>query len=257
VALRHLTLPSVLALGPFVLALDGCGGAVTSPAAGVPSPAGPDAPGEAASLAPSAADAAGPAELLLPDQVPDLERGRCVAGLLAEEARAQVEELRRAETRDLLAARRAEARAREARDARAAALVQSAQAQAAAAAAPNDAATQRQARYAAGAAGTATDTWLRSVHGRNAAARAADEVAHSLGAAERFADLTASHATLFELEGSMVEGAEDASAVGGLGALTRASLAAAAEAHPELEWLYLDRFLRSYAAEATECAADG
>ena len=193
-------------------------------------------------------------EILLPSAVDNLPLADCVAQAIAAGARQSANRQQLDEAGSRYAEIEARTRVEQAERARETAIGSMVRAQAAAANNPWDPAVQKYLMRAEAVAGGSL-AWFESSDSRRvASARAMHAMAGSASLAHRFADLAAAHAELFELAMDIAqEGASTNVVQTTRGEKTLRSIQTIATSDPDLEWLYVDRFLVAYQARSVRC----
>jgi hypothetical protein len=195
-----------------------------------------------------------PPEILLPSVVDNLPLADCVAQAIAAVARQSANRQQLHEAGSRYAEIEARTRVEQAERARAEAIGSALRAQAAAASNPRDPALQKY-LLRAEAVSAGTLAWFESSDSRRvASARAMHAMAGAASLAHRFADLAAAHAELFELATDIAqEGASTNVVQTTSGEKALRSIQTIVTSDPDLEWLYVDRFLIAYQSPSVRC----
>jgi hypothetical protein len=195
-----------------------------------------------------------PPPVFLPSAVPDVAFGSCVAGVLSIEAEQHAHRLRRGATTAWLRATRADIRDQQASRAYA-------KAAASAIRSTNTASQQRQSSDAQVAANFANQksaatlgSWRQAANLQMNAARAALGVSDSSAVAFRFASITELHEKLFRIEAASEPGQPDEQQQVEYGSVLE-QLRETVASRPDLEFLYVDQFIRAYDAPPSRCTA--
>lgn len=192
-----------------------------------------------------------PPELLLPAAVPDLPRAACVAHVLAAEAAQHANRLRRRESSTWLSAANAQTREEAAARAYSNAVFRATRAANSASQQPRNEGAQAAARSARVNATLSLSAWVANQRFFETANRASLAVSDSSAVAFRFASVSEQHATLFEIEADQeIESTRDRQEEH---AEALAELQRAVTLRPELEFLYVERFIRAYEKPPSAC----
>lgn len=192
-----------------------------------------------------------PPDLLLPEAVPDLAKAACVADVLAAEAEQHANRLRRREASTWLSAAHAQTREEAAARAYSNAAFRATRTANSASQQPRNEGAQAAARSARANATMSLSAWVTNQRFFETANRASLAVSDSAAVAFRFASVSEQHATLFEIEADWeIEPARDRQTEH---AEAFSELQRAVTLRPELEFLYVDRFVRTYEAPPPNC----
>lgn len=185
-------------------------------------------------------------ELLLPEAVPDLAKAACVANVIAAESEQHANRLRRAESSTWLSAAHAQTREEAAARAYGNAAFRATRTANTASQLPRNEGAQAAAQSARVNATRSLSAWITNQRFLETANRASVVVSDSSAVAFRFASISEHHATLFSIESDWeIEATRDRREEH---ARALSELQRAVTLRPELEFLYVDRFVRAYEA---------